>query len=139
MSSHSHPASRKARAHGARPSPQSQAGRALRREAQRRGVVRRYRGLILGGVAIVAVIAVVAMVALSGGGSGSATSARAAPASADLVSQVTSVPASTYDSVGLGSASKTLQAIKAPALTADGKPLVLYTGGEFCPYCAAER
>jgi Domain of unknown function (DUF929) len=27
----------------------------------------------------------------------------------------------------------------APALTADGKPKVLYVGAEFCPFCAAER
>ena len=29
--------------------------------------------------------------------------------------------------------------IDAPALTADGKPEVLYVGAEYCPFCAAER
>jgi hypothetical protein len=31
------------------------------------------------------------------------------------------------------------KAIQAPALTADGKPRVLYVGAEYCPYCAAQR
>ena len=29
--------------------------------------------------------------------------------------------------------------IDAPALTSDGKPMVLYIGAEYCPFCAAER
>ncbi len=31
------------------------------------------------------------------------------------------------------------RAITGPSLTAHGKPQVLYIGGEFCPYCAADR
>jgi Domain of unknown function (DUF929) len=31
------------------------------------------------------------------------------------------------------------KAIDAPALTKDGKPLVLYMGAEYCPFCATER
>ena len=41
--------------------------------------------------------------------------------------------------MGAGTATR-LKAISGePELTLDGKPEVLYMGGEYCPYCAAER
>ena len=55
---------------------------------------------------------------------------------------VTSVPASTLDAVGDGSGAVTGQAHddqRPDALTANGKPEMLYMGAEYCPYCAAER
>ncbi len=64
----------------------------------------------------------------------------AAPAS--LVNEVTSVPAHVANSVGLPSqdlvAPPTYKAGQ-PALTIGGKPAAVFIGGEFCPYCAAER
>jgi hypothetical protein len=64
------------------------------------------------------------------------------PAPASLVNQVTSVPASEAATVGLPStntvAPLTYKAGQ-PALTIDGKPGAVFIGGEFCPYCAAER
>jgi hypothetical protein len=48
------------------------------------------------------------------------------------------VPAATFDAVGAGTAAG-LTTISGQPLTSDGKPEVLYIGGEFCPYCAAER
>jgi hypothetical protein len=64
----------------------------------------------------------------------------AAPAS--LVNQVTSVPASVAAAVGLPStgmvAPPTYKAGQ-PPLTIDGKPGAVFIGGEFCPYCGAER
>ena len=58
-----------------------------------------------------------------------------------MVSNVTSVPASTLNKVGNGSGSVTAKptTISGAALTANGKPEVLYMGAEYCPYCAAER
>ena len=42
--------------------------------------------------------------------------------------------------MGAGSATNPPRAVAgATALTAGGKPEVLYVGGEFCPYCAATR
>ncbi len=49
------------------------------------------------------------------------------------------IPAGVLDQVGVGSAANPPRRIDAPALTTDGKARVLYVGGEFCPYCAAQR
>ncbi|MGF7233737.1 MAG: DUF929 family protein, partial [Frankia sp.] len=79
------------------------------------------------------------IVKVSGGGSSSAAPGATGPASAAVVTGVTKVPASTLNTVGVGSVSALPQPLDAPALTADGKPRVLYIGAEYCPYCAAER
>lgn len=48
--------------------------------------------------------------------------------------------ASTLDSVGRGAGvTFPTRADNQPALTADGKPLVLYVGAEYCPFCASQR
>ncbi len=58
-----------------------------------------------------------------------------------VVSKVTSIPASVFDQVGAGTSSDIIH----PAPPGDlltgpsGKPLVIYVGAEFCPYCASER
>ena len=55
---------------------------------------------------------------------------------------VTHVKPSLLEQVGTGNAQSTLEALKAgtPALTGPtGKPEFFYVGGEFCPYCAAQR
>jgi len=59
---------------------------------------------------------------------------------AALISQITSVPASEFETVGQGSANNLIKPATGTVLTgATGKPQVLYIGGEFCPFCAAER
>jgi len=67
----------------------------------------------------------------------------APPANARTTEQVqrlvTTVPAATFDAVGAGTAAGLDTVAGQPALTSDGKPEVLYMGGEYCPYCAAER
>jgi hypothetical protein len=67
----------------------------------------------------------------------------APPASAGTTEQVqrlvTTVPAATFDAVGAGTAAGLDTVAGQPALTTDGKPEVLFIGGEYCPYCAAER
>jgi hypothetical protein len=107
----------------------------------------RNRRLLLAGGSIVVVIAVVLAIVLlvtnSGGSSGSTSgSTAAAPTGSALTSvvgQLTSVPASTLDSVGAGTTAANPTTITGPALTSGGKPEVLYIGAEYCPYCAAER
>jgi hypothetical protein len=89
---------------------------------------------------VVVVIAALVIVKVSGGGSTKTAAAGATgPASAAVVAGVTSVPAATLTKVGAGSVTAFPQPLDAPALTADGKPRVLYIGAEYCPYCAAER
>ncbi|MGN6606446.1 MAG: DUF929 family protein [Jatrophihabitans sp.] len=56
-----------------------------------------------------------------------------------MTGRLASVRASVFDTVGVGTASARPHPVSAPALTSGGKPLVLYVGAEYCPYCAAER
>jgi hypothetical protein len=62
----------------------------------------------------------------------------AAVADPAVAREITSVPAATFNAVGAGTATG-LKAISGPELTAGGKPELLYMGGEYCPFCAAER
>ncbi len=103
---------------------------------------RRRRLLVVAGsaVAVLVVVAVIVVVAVTGhGAKTSKTASPATAAAASVVSAVTSVPASTLTAVGKGSVVAAPQPLKAPALASSGKPLVLYVGAEYCPYCAAER
>ena len=65
----------------------------------------------------------------------------AAPSS--LTKSLTSIPTSVYNTVGVTSPAATVtppRPITAPPLTtSSGKPLVMYAGAEYCPYCAAQR
>jgi hypothetical protein len=63
----------------------------------------------------------------------------ATAAATGVVAEVTSVPLSVFNTVGAGTISTPPAALKSAALTADGKPRVLYVGAEYCPYCATER
>lgn len=60
-------------------------------------------------------------------------------APAIAVKQVTSVSATTLNSIGLGTANAFPKKINAPAITNNNKPEVFYEGAEYCPYCATER
>jgi hypothetical protein len=101
-------------------------------------------------VAIVVVI-VVAFVVIkvtgsnppgSNTGKGGATMPIDTPAPASLVAKVTGVSNSVATSVGLPSTSMvvppTVKTGQTP-LTISGKPGAVFIGGEFCPFCAAER
>jgi len=127
---------------------------AAQRAAARRAEVRK-RTLIVTG-SIVAVLAiVVAFVAIglnhnnkSSGSSGS-TSTTGTVLPASVHQDITTVPASALDKVGVGSVPSfmaadeggqpPIQAISDKPLTSNGKPEMLYIGAEFCPYCAAMR
>jgi len=112
-------------------------GVAAERARARRGDARR-RALLAGGsIALVVAVAVtIIVVKLT-----RTPTASAAPAVADAAAgqQVTDVPAATFDSVGTGTAAGLKTISGQPELTLDGKPELLYMGGEYCPFCAAER
>ena len=101
-------------------------------------------GLIAGGSVLVVIAIVVGFVVIKTASNSSAqptaTGATGQPAS--VVKGITDVPAATLTSVGVGSSYQhAIQTIKGspPLLTQDGKPHIVYVGGEYCPYCAAER
>ncbi len=116
---------------------------AAQRAAARRAEQRR-RILIASGSVLAVLAIVVAFVVIKLNSSPSSDNSPNGPtgaALASVASTVTSVPASVLDTVGDGSGSVTATptSIKGAALTANGKPEVLYIGAEYCPYCAAER
>jgi len=110
----------------------------LREQARER---RRARLRLIG--AVVAVVVVIAAIAVTVAVTHkSKPSARASSTgSPAVIKAVTSIPASITNQVGAGSGAivKPQAITGAPALTADGKPRVLYVGAEYCPYCAAQR
>ena len=95
------------------------------------------------GTVVVIVVALVLVKVLGGGGGSSPTtspSASAEPVPAAVLDHVSNVPAATFDTVGAPSGIPVPSAVKsASPLTQGGKPLVVYVGAEYCPYCAAER
>ncbi len=112
---------------------------AERQAAERRAGVRRRLLLAGGSVAVVlALVAALIVVKLTQSPPRSAPPA-SAHTTAQVQQQVTSVPSAAFNAVGAGSATGLTTITGQPALTLDGKPEVLYIGGEYCPYCAAER
>jgi Domain of unknown function (DUF929) len=109
---------------------------AAQRAQARRAEIRK-RALITGGsvVAVLAVVIALIMVKLD------ESPAHTGPASADAVvaREISRVPAATVNSVGAGTATGLRPISGQPELTLGGKPELLYMGGEYCPYCAAER
>ena len=105
------------------------------RAAQAQQERRRRLVIAIGAICAVLVIAggLVALRAAGVGGQSSSGSPATA-ASPQVVSGVSNVPPSVLDSIGAGDAKTLPRSIQAPALTADGKPRVLYVGAEYCPY-----
>jgi hypothetical protein len=118
--------------------------RAAEMRAEEARAARRRRILLATG-AIAAVIVIVGGLVLAKliGTNDDPTTTAAAPKSSSLSASVladlTSVPAATRDKVAASGVKTVPASIDAPALTADGKPDVLYIGAEYCPFCAAER
>lgn len=90
---------------------------------------------------MVVVIAVLVIVKATSGSSSDSTARLAVSPSA--LNQVASVPVSTLVGAATASASSVNPPSRlppnVPPLSAGGKPEIVYMGGEFCPYCAAER
>jgi hypothetical protein len=107
--------------------------------AQARAERRKRLLLALGAVAVV-VIVVGGLVAVRlAGGSKESSTGPSGTADAQIMTALTSIPATTFAAVGTDAAQASPSAITAPPLASGGKPKVLYIGAEFCPYCAAER
>ncbi len=106
--------------------------------AAARRAERRWKVLIAGGsVAVVLVLVIAIVVAkLAQSPAKGAAPAVAAPA---VAGEISSLPSATFNSVGAGTATGLKSISGQPELTAAGKPELLYMGGEYCPFCAAER
>jgi thiol-disulfide isomerase/thioredoxin len=105
---------------------------------QRRAQVRR-RLLLAGGSVAIVLVFVAALVVVKLNQSSPPVTAQAAQTDAPVAAEVASVPPATFNAVGAGTAGRLSPLSGVAELTADGKPEVLYMGGEFCPFCAAER
>ena len=114
---------------------------AYNRAAQHRAQVRKRIWLAGGSVAVVlALVGTLIAVKLGQSPAAPVTAAAAGQGTTALVQrQVTSVPAAAFDATGAGTATGFRTVTGQPALTAGGKPEVLYIGGQYCPFCAAER
>jgi hypothetical protein len=136
---------------------------AAQREEQRRAEQRKRIYLAGGSILVVAIVVIALVLVKLNSGGGTAASSSNGPtgtALTTLTKQVTGVPVSVTDKVGAGSVNKALfvptetttQVQSAAAagsyfgtvnsstpLTSGGKPEVLYLGGEYCPFCAAQR
>jgi thiol-disulfide isomerase/thioredoxin len=110
-------------------------------QAAARKAEQRRRLLIVGGsVGLVLVIVVALIVVKSLAKPGKNLGSGSLPAA--VSSNITNVPASTLSSVGTGSLASSnlpIKPITGNALTASGKPEMLYIGAEYCPFCAAMR
>jgi Domain of unknown function (DUF929) len=90
---------------------------------------------------VVVIILVFVVVKVVGGGTSSTSGAPTeTPATATVVSAVTGATTAMANQVGVPSSVQVPKvAQNQPVLMINGKPAVLFIGGLFCPYCAAER
>ena len=104
--------------------------------------------LAWGAVSLVVVVIVAALVIVKiSAGPGPTTSSHQAvlPAPAALVHEISTVPSSVFNAVGVGIPSefagdRPIVISGQPPLSLNGKsPTVMYYGAEYCPFCAAER
>jgi thiol-disulfide isomerase/thioredoxin len=100
------------------------------------------------GLVVIVVVALVIIKVASGGGTATPGKTTFVPVSSAVLTELTTVPASVFNSVGVTSpiapVTPPQPIAKLPALTstnASGQtvPEVLYMGAEYCPYCAAQR
>lgn len=88
---------------------------------------------------VVVVVAAFVVVKLVDGGNGLKSGRKSSAAPASITQTLADIPASAFDSVGVGGATAYPQAIEQKALGSSTRPELLYVGAEFCPICAAER
>ncbi len=105
---------------------------------------RRISGAMIawGSVGLVLVVVLIVVLVSVLGGSSNTSYTPVTPAPASVVADVTTIPASVFDTVGVSDTSVQPPTIihGQPPLTLDGKsPSMFYYGAEYCPYCAAER
>lgn len=94
---------------------------------------------------VVVIVAVLVIVKVTSGSNTNAIATPVTPAPASLVHQVTTVPSSVFNAVGVNIPSQATPSLPVtltnqPPLSLSGKtPSVFYFGAEYCPFCAAER
>ncbi len=87
---------------------------------------------------ILVVVVAIALFVFKGSGTPTGPSVDRS-ATASVVADVTRVPQSVADAVGVPASVTAPKLLGGqPSLTWSGKPAALYIGAEFCPYCAAE-
>jgi thiol-disulfide isomerase/thioredoxin len=112
---------------------------AIARAASARAERNRRATVVLGSVVVFAIVGVlIAVIAINSSGKNNTAGNRVA-ASPTVVKQVADVTPATLQTVGQGSIGSLPKKISDAPLTKGGKPEMLFVGGEFCPYCAAER
>jgi uncharacterized protein DUF929 len=112
---------------------------ALKAEQARKERQRRLYTALGAVLTVVVVIAAFVVVKVTTGDDKS-TAEPSGLASDAVLNSLGGIPGTTFDTVGAGSIKTVPKPLEdAPALTADGKPRVLYVGADFCPFCAAER
>ena len=99
---------------------------------------RRKRRVLWASLAVITLAVIVAAYLVAGALSDPYASYIGKPVSSSLSQGLADFSPSTLSSVGSGTA-KAPTKISGSALTGDGKPLILYVGGEYCPYCAVTR
>jgi hypothetical protein len=97
-------------------------------------------GVVVLVLIVVIVLVVVKLTSSSPTASGPTGFVKSTPS---VVSDVTNIPASVYNDVGITSSDVPVSPptiVKGqPPLTINGQPGLFYFGAEYCPYCAAER
>jgi hypothetical protein len=105
--------------------------------------VRQRRIRIAAGATAAIVVVVAAMVVVSRFVDPSTPEAAPLPsgeAANSVIIKTTSLPAELLDEIGKGRVLAKPQNVSGQAaLTEDGKPLVIYIGAEYCPFCASQR
>ena len=120
-------------------------------QAVARQAEQRRRMLIVAGsvTAVIAVVVALVVVKTLGGTKAGGSAGSASTVAATVGKDIGGVPQATLDKVGAGLAYPAKGAVYPHAirtitpavsvLKSNGKPQVVYVGGEYCPYCAAER
>lgn len=90
-------------------------------------------------VGIIAVVLIIIVVINQVGGNGNATGGT--PIQANVASVLLNPSPSVIQTVGTGNQSGQLTRLPGDTVLtgSDGKPLIVYVGAEYCPFCAAER
>jgi thiol-disulfide isomerase/thioredoxin len=89
---------------------------------------------------LLVVLIIVLAIKNQGGGPGSSVT-QDQTASPDVVSAITQIPSDTFATIQTGGLTNPLHAVTNSTLLTDssGKPVIIYVGADYCPYCAAER
>ena len=99
-------------------------------------------GVVIAAVSLVLIVAIVAtFILVKLNRTSASTNASSSLASASVVNAVTNVPKSALAAAAVPTSSIPMPAkiVGGASFTSAGKPVVLYMGADYCPYCAAER